>query len=238
MVQAPLRAPVGGPAFVRQLARLTDAYVPPSQTSLPDRLSQWLDWTQAIALSTALDSRPTDGCTGPRAMTSQEDECAQLRASLAEAITGEPAFAPASPDGETAAPPDYAVLRQRYLTLQRRIQAYTGRLRGQLRDRLAEISPEMARLAQVDAVMEQALSPREHGLMSLVPALLGEHFERLGQAEEPASDNAGATTERPATRGAWLDAFRKDMQSMLLAELDVRFQPVEGLLAALRSSQR
>jgi len=34
----------------------------------------------------------------------------------------------------------------------------------------------------------------------------------------------------------WLDVFRKDMQSVLLAELDVRFQPVEGLLAALRAS--
>jgi hypothetical protein len=30
--------------------------------------------------------------------------------------------------------------------------------------------------------------------------------------------------------------FRKDMQSVLLAELDIRFQPVEGLLAALRIS--
>jgi hypothetical protein len=27
--------------------------------------------------------------------------------------------------------------------------------------------------------------------------------------------------------------FRKDMQSVLLAELDLRFQPVEGLLAAV-----
>jgi hypothetical protein len=29
--------------------------------------------------------------------------------------------------------------------------------------------------------------------------------------------------------------FRMDIQSVLLAELDVRFQPVEGLLAALRT---
>jgi hypothetical protein len=36
--------------------------------------------------------------------------------------------------------------------------------------------------------------------------------------------------------GAWLDAFRKDMRSVLLAELDIRFQPVEGLLSALRAN--
>jgi hypothetical protein len=35
--------------------------------------------------------------------------------------------------------------------------------------------------------------------------------------------------------GPWLDAFRKDMQSVLFAELEIRFQPVEGLRAALRA---
>ncbi|WP_175224840.1 DUF3348 family protein, partial [Achromobacter ruhlandii] len=38
------------------------------------------------------------------------------------------------------------------------------------------------------------------------------------------------------TPGAWLETFRKDMRSVLLAELDVRLQPVEGLLATLRAS--
>jgi len=37
------------------------------------------------------------------------------------------------------------------------------------------------------------------------------------------------------TPGAWLEVFRKDMHGVLLAELDVRFLPLEGLLAALRS---
>ncbi len=38
------------------------------------------------------------------------------------------------------------------------------------------------------------------------------------------------------TPGAWLAVFQNDMQSVLRAELDIRFQPVEGLLAALRDS--
>ncbi|MEK6298357.1 MAG: DUF3348 family protein, partial [Paraburkholderia tropica] len=60
-------------------------------------------------------------------------------------------------------------------------------------------------------------------------------------AATPAADTpAGAAAQSPADRGApgpqaWLDTFRKDMQSVLLAELDVRFQPVEGLIAALRA---
>ena len=96
---------------------------------------------------------------------------------------------------------------------------------------------EMARLASVDAAMEVALSPREHALLAAAPRLLGAHFEQLRQAAENAAEGA-AGAELPAgeTSAAWLDVFRKDMQSVLLAELDVRFQPVEGLLAALRAS--
>lgn len=35
--------------------------------------------------------------------------------------------------------------------------------------------------------------------------------------------------------GPWLDTFRDDMRSVLLAELDLRLQPIEGLLSALKA---
>ncbi|HYS65580.1 MAG TPA: DUF3348 family protein, partial [Paraburkholderia sp.] len=69
-----------------------------------------------------------------------------------------------------------------------------------------------------------------------VPGLLAGHFERLRKAEQAALAEADAEASAALTPGAWLDVFRKDMQSVLLAELDIRFQPVEGLLAALRAS--
>jgi hypothetical protein len=154
-------------------------------------------------------------------------ECARVRGVLVAAIKDEPALAlvDAAEAGATAAgegdAPDYTVFRQCYLARQRAMQTASGRLRGRLRDALAQTSAEMARLAEVDAAMELALSPREHALLATVPDLLGQRFERLRAAGQ-------------ASR-AWLDGFRRDMQSVLLAELDVRFQPVEGLLAALRT---
>jgi len=54
------------------------------------------------------------------------------------------------------------------------------------------------------------------------------------QPQAPALD-AAPTPAQAVAPNAWLDVFRKDMQSVLLAELDVRLQPVEGLLAALRT---
>lgn len=232
MVQALQRTTIRGPTFIRLLASLTDIDVPSSRQSLSDRLSQWLDWTHAIALSTALDGKPaTVAADMPAFGSAEEDECARVRTSLADAIASDREWiastqrgaghAPVEEDGAQAAI-DYTVFHQRYLAMQRSMQAATGHLRGRLRDMLGRTSADMARLAEVDAAMELALSPREQMLLAAVPRLLGEHFERLRQAGL-------------ATPDAWLDVFRRDMQSVLLAELDVRFQPVEGLLAALRT---
>lgn len=231
MVQASQRTTVRGPTFIRLLARLTDVGVTQSNPSLSDRLSHWLDWTQAIALSTALDGRPSAPAADGHAFGSaEEDECARMRSALAHAICNDAELAAlkqqeAGQGGDGVAP-DYTPFRQRYVAMQRRMQTATGHLRGRLRDMLAGKSPDMARLAEVDAVMERALSPREQTLLASVPTVLGDHFERLRQAAAQRADNAA---------GAWLDVFCRDMQSVLLAELDVRFQPVEGLLAALRT---
>jgi len=172
-----------------------------------------------------------------------ESECARARASLAKAI-GELEWPSAGQrgneqhlagEGGTEAIADYTEFHQRYLGMQRAMQTATGRLRGRLRDMLVHKSPDLARLAEVDAVMELTLSPREQTLLAAVPKLLGEHFERLRQAAQRPSDAQLTGEAATAMPGEWLRVFRQDMQAVLLAELDVRFQPIEGLLAALRT---
>jgi hypothetical protein len=225
---------LGGPAFIRLLARLSRADVPSPVPSLSDRLSHWLDWKHALALSTALDGRFSgDSVEGSTADDVAQEECARIRASQVEAIAADTTRDDNSQtrgrkvaaDGGNGAA-DYAVFRQRYLARQRAMQSVTGDLRGRLRDGLAARSPEMARLAEVDAAMELALSPREQALLANVPVVLETHFANLRQL---------AVADSSGTDNTWLDSFRNDMQSVLLAELDVRFQPVEGLLAALRT---
>ncbi|WP_323119094.1 DUF3348 domain-containing protein [Burkholderia alba] len=246
MVQAPQGAALSGPTLIRLLARLTDLDVPESGQSLSDRLSQWLGWTDAIALSSALNGNPPAAPSGARGFGSaEEDECARVRASLAKAIAGERAFAasgrrahaPARPgDAPMDVPADYPTLRQRYLSLQQTMDTDIGLLRGRLRNMLVARGAEQTRLAVVDAVMERVLGARERTLLSAVPEMLGGHFERLRQAEQKALADAEASGDAaPIAPGAWLDAFRSDARSVLLAELDIRLQPVEGLLAALRA---
>lgn len=229
MATAVPRVPVPAPAFIRMLARLADSDPAPSGRSPADQLGQWIDWSRAVALSRALDG-PLQAPAGmPQADASGVEECARVRASLAASIAS-PRIRPADPaaDAATATADGYAPWRQHCLSMQRSMLAASGRLRGQLRERLAGTAPEMARLAEVDAVMEGALGPREQTLLANVPTLLGLHFERLRKA-------AGDAPPGDASANApWLDRFQRDLQAVLLAELDFRFQPVDALLAALR----
>jgi len=246
MSKAPQRTPLPGPAFIRLLARLTDVDVSPSRHALSDRLSQWLDWNRAIVLSRALDGSPAASTGAPAFGSAEQAECARLRRSLTQAILEAPELSPTiqrapdeaeTEDAAPSPPPDFSAFRKRYVARQQAMQTATGYLRGRLRDMLAAQSGARARLAEVDAVMELTLSPREQTLLAAVPTLLGEHFERLRQGDaSPARDDPAPPDDPPpAAHRAWLDVFGRDMQQLLLAELDVRFQPIDGLLAALRT---
>ena len=166
-----------------------------------------------------------------------------MRAALADAIAGDNALAarrrgPGRPVAEAVdAQVDYAIYRHRYVSQQQAMETAIGALRGRLRAALSTRAADMARLAMVDAVMERVLGAREQSLLGAVPTMLEPHFQRLRQAEAAALAEAQAAGQPAAVRpGAWLGVFRKDMQSVLLAELEIRWQPVEGLLAALQDS--
>ena len=220
--------------LVRLLARLADADAPESRQGFADRLSQWLDWTDAISLSAALNGNPPTVPSGarPSGSDAEDGECGRIRAALAKAIADDGAFT-AARGAQTSA--DFSPYRQRYLARQQAMEASIAPLRERLRARLAARSPAMARLAAVDAVMEQVLGAQEHRLLSTVPALLERHFKRLRQSEPAAPGDPQAPDAPGARTEGWLELFRKNMQELLLAELDLRWQPIEGLLEALRT---
>nr|WP_134980608.1 DUF3348 domain-containing protein [Xanthomonas axonopodis] len=240
MAKVSPRAPLSGPAFIRLLARLSDAHIAQSNHALAERLSQWIDWTRAVAVSKALDGKLPDPDDLPEPRPLDAEARARVRTGLAASSVAEldalvVRVRAEARNAALAGAPDFAPFRQHYLAMQRAMRTATGDLRGRLRDLLALVSADMARLAEVDAVMELTLSPREQSLLNTVPSLLGAHFERLrdaAQAHHRPTDDEAAPRAVP---DGWLDIFRKDMQSVLLAELDVRFHPIEGLLAALRT---
>lgn len=242
MAHVPQRTGFNGSALVRLLSRLTDGDIRESEQASADRLSQWFGWTDAISLSAALNGTPASLPPAPRgSVRADESECARVRAALAQAIAEDSSFAPAkarpaaaTADAET--PPDFAPMRQRYLARQQAMETAIGPLRGRLRARLAAGSHDMARLAAVDVVMEQVLGARERSLLASVPAALEKRFARLRKARQ--DEETGAEDNAAGGHADWLAVFRKDIQDVLQAELDFRFQPVDGLLEALRAGHK
>ena len=236
MVRGSHRTGLTGSPLVRLLARLTEADASSSKHVFSERLSQWFDWTNAISLATAL----SEG-SGARADTSAAspsvsrlaEEAARARGGLEGSITEDfarpPAGRPQQQHGHSHEPAptmaadvkaDLALWRRRYTAKQQLVDASVQALRGRLRSALAAGSPALAKLAALDEVMEQVLGEHERTLLSIVPKWLEQRFERLSNTQSPAEG---------------LDALRSDMCEVLLAELDFRWQPIEGLLGALRA---
>src|ERR1700754_3951914 len=94
MVQVSQRAGFDAPSLIRLLSRRTGIGARASTQATADRLSQSFSWTDAIALSTALNAGPAAASPGVRVSASAaEGECARVRAALAEAIGEDAAFA-------------------------------------------------------------------------------------------------------------------------------------------------
>ncbi|HSI50230.1 MAG TPA: DUF3348 family protein [Ideonella sp.] len=238
-----------GSALVRLLAALQAPGAPSvtvAKGAFAERLSRWVDWRDAISLSSALNTEPAPPPARAVALpagnvaSAHERECRRVRAGLTALIEQAPAGKteprPLNPTAAArrAAPEpasiDFPAYRQRCLGVQQAMETQLGALRQRLQAALAARSPEMARLAALDAVMAPIVGAQEQALLASVPASLGLHFERLRRAQA----QAAAPGTVPSTE--WLDLFCQDMRALLLAELDHRMQPIEGLLAALRGS--
>jgi hypothetical protein len=204
---------ITGSELTRLLARLAGA--PPADTrpSFAERLGHWLKWTDAVLLSEALNARPAASAPGcASGLCGDEADFQRVRAALEASIA-------AGPREPASSPTDFGPHRRHCNAQQQVMQEAVGALRQRLRDALSRRSPGMARLAAIDAVMDQTLAAHERSLLGLVPLRLQAHFERMQRA---AADD---------TR--WPEAFRADMDSVLRAELAHRLLPARGLLDTL-----
>lgn len=209
---------VAGSELIRLLSRLAGA--PPTRTGLAfaERLGHWLSWSDAISLSAALNAGPSESGPGrSRTPGGEEADFQRVRAALEASIA-------AGIRESASSPIDFGPHRRHCITQQQAMQGAVGALRQRLRDALSRHSPTLARLAAIDAVMDQTLAAHERSLLGLVPLRLRAHFERLQRA---AGDDPG-----------WPEAFCEDMALVLRAELDHRLLPAQGLLDTLRTHRQ
>lgn len=238
------------------LVRLLGDWAPvPADASRQDfaqRLGQWLDVSDAITLHAAHQSiKPVAGgmTSGARAGVAKAlgEDFHRVRTALVKSIMASGVAPPArnnrdrsllpQPEGVAEADAGFAPYQQRYLEQQRQMALRIEALRGHVRQAASMASPRLAPLAAMDAVLEPMFGAREQKLMGTVPALLERRFEQLRTAHRLDME-ARQQPDDPALwrqPGGWQHRFGRDMEAALLAELDVRLQPVTGMMEALNN---
>lgn len=235
MTRAPTRTHFHRSRLIRVLTELAllDAVDPGH--AFAEKLGLWLNLNDAITLCAALNvssaSPPvTRFAAKAAANETLADEFARVRAALVASITTKPGVSL-----EAAA--DYGPFRRYYAAQQRDMEASVRPLRARVREVLGQASPALRPLAALDATLEAILCAREGKVLATVPVRLERRFEQLRQAHQQRLLET-QQTDNPAlwmNAGAWLARFCSELQTVLLAELDIRLQPTVGLMEALNN---
>lgn len=125
--------------------------------------------------------------------------------------------------------------RKFYIGRQRNLEIRVQQLRAHVGAAISCLSPELAQLTKLDASLDNALSSRSRDLFAVVPKLLEQRFgERLEiHRQALAKEPEICDLERWMQPGGWIGTFCVEMRELLLAELEVRLQPVLGMMESL-----
>ena len=183
-----------------------------SKQPFAERLGQWLDFADALSLYAALNTPLQADNTVARSGPAASARGSRPRPRGPERVDHDGRHTEAGQGaGRIAHPGAQGIGRRRrrlrpyhryYAAHQRDMNAVIGPLRARVRAILSQCCPRLAQLAELDALMDQALAARERSLLATVPTLLGKRFEALFAAHQAAMPDA------PAGRSTALDAAR------------------------------
>lgn len=207
--------------------------------------------------SSPLPAAPAGGRRRAPTPQALEQDVQRVRDALAHAIAQDPqplpplvlpsrkGTRPVAPAADEAAANGYARFHQRHLELQRQMEQMITPLRDHVRQSIGQADAGLRQLATLDAVFEQALARREQALMPTAVHLMQRRYEQLRQAHAAGAAAAAADDEAAAAAASpepaapppdndWQQDFAHEWRQVLLAELELRLQPVTGLVEALR----
>ncbi|NIB42986.1 DUF3348 domain-containing protein [Pseudomaricurvus alkylphenolicus] len=247
MTQFQSQISLHGSRLVRYLSDLAVSDVQPSHKDFALRLGQMFDFSDSIKLSRVhgglkrLKFEPLD-------ITADaiKREFLQVRQAAVKAIlkSFEPDAAgvkyrfPVAKEpqagNESQGSPGFEVYQRFYLGHQRELESRVQFLQSFVRDGAMGLSPRLAKLVELELALGETVAQQGRRFFGVIPKLLERRFHFLWleyqqqQHQQPLFE--GEDARRPIT---WLEQFRREMQGLLLAELEARLQPVLGLVEAI-----
>jgi len=250
MSKAAPQASANRSRLIRLLAELSTVKVDMAQQNLAEQLGRLIDLSDSITLARALGRRPpsaADPCTDSAALIHQDLLDSRERMMRAIARSFAPETGPTRikvPSSRANAPADklqtYEPYQRFYVMHQAEMDTGIESLRLRVREGITRFSPELAQLANLDQTLSDSLAMHTRKLFTVIPKLLEQRFQQLLSEHQQFIEKQGLADDdknnQPANwlmPGGWLERFYQDMRELLLAEFDVRLQPVLGLLEAL-----
>ncbi len=216
-----------------------------------EKLGLWVDFIKASALSAALNAIsaspiaakfPAQAATQPSIADDLAGTRSVLVNSINKSLTDQAASTRTELSSEKPAVPfdvaaAYRPYRRIYLAHQREMDLAIRALRAKVRDVLAKSSAALKNLALLDASLDNILRDRESKLLSTLASLLESRFAQLHQAHQQKLADAQQADQRSEWMrpGGWLAGFGAELQSVMLAELELRLQPTVGLIEAFNN---
>ena len=243
MNQATPQASLNGSRLVRFLVDLSVSDVEVSHKQFTERLGQLIDLSDSVDLAAAHGKllattfEPAEVSVDPVI-----EEYVRVRTEIVHFIIN--SFIPGKGASWLSLPllkagialeeaSAYQPFLQFYATHQREMDFKVKKLRLHTRIEVSGLSAKLAQLCALDGALDDTLAIHSRQLLAGVPKLLEKRFKHLltqhqqglsGQVDEP---------QRWMQPGGWLEQFCGEMQGLLLAELEVRLQPILGLIEAL-----
>lgn len=232
MIDADTLPPLDGTHLPALLARLAGLPTPVPPDRVIERLGQSLDMASSIRLANALGRLPRARALEPAVLEDVRvllDTLQQTRRQLTQQIEqsrlperrgtrmGLPRIDTVDDTGEGLR---FAAWQRYHGIHQREFDFRLSGLRTDVRALVANASPRLARLAELDRLHAETVLSGAGRLFAQIPKFLAARFSVL-QAEAEAN---------------WLARFEDELLQILKAELDLRMLPIQGLLEAVHES--
>ena len=234
--------------LVSFLQDLAASKVALTHKNFTDKLGQLIDLTDSIALSESLRGLSRiQFVSGSAPQLGLQEEFLQSRRGMIEFIArsftpGAVALPFSLPKLDEAALQDESTGYQPYLKFyalhQSDMEFRVQRLRLKIRQQVAGHSRELAQLVALDEALADALSAQSRKLFAQIPRLLGSRFDYLRQQQFETNAASKQNPQLWLEADGWLQKFYREMQGLLLAELDVRLQTVVGLVEAYEDATK
>ncbi len=239
--------------LLRNLSELDVLGHQPTESQFGSRLGRLIDLSDSIALADTL-RQVSKGVVAPESQHSERQGEA-LKAEFLERRSAMVAFIVGSFSARSGLPGDepaqasfnlpklsedilggegFKPYQRFYALHQSEMELQVGSFLAAAKAQVSAADPKLKRVVTLDSALFETLQGYCRKQLAQVSSLLGRRFDvlRASAVEAMGEDPSLQDKQQWLAPTGWLSRFYREMQNLLLAELDLRLQPLLGLIEA------